>query len=79
MRVWSTLQTVSDFVSVIEIFDTIMERDEAVEKEQHFVIRYCVRRGLSATDTLSEMKGVYRDDFLSRTAIFCWLFLVILI
>ena len=49
-----------------------MEKDKEVEKEQHFVIRYCVRRGLSATDTLNEMKDAYGDECLCRAAIFRW-------
>ncbi|KDR20880.1 hypothetical protein L798_03248, partial [Zootermopsis nevadensis] len=38
--------------------------------EQRTNIRFCVRRGKSASETFRMMKQVYRDNCLSRTRVF---------
>ena len=43
-----------------------------LRKEQHHVIRYCFRRGMSVKNTFNEMKGVYKDDCLDRSSIGRW-------
>jgi hypothetical protein len=43
-----------------------------LQQEQRYVIRYCIRRGLSASETLEEKHEAYGDECLKKTAIFKW-------
>jgi hypothetical protein len=43
-----------------------------LQQEQLFVIHYCIRHGLSASETLMEMSEAYGDECLKKTAIFMW-------
>ncbi len=43
-----------------------------VRIEQRWVIRYCVRRGLTVKQTLDEMESVYGTNLLPRRTIQQW-------
>ncbi len=51
------------------VFGNAMESEE---KREHYIIQYYVHWGLSAADTIKEIRGEYGDQCLSKATICRW-------
>ncbi len=78
------LQRTTAIVSVVQQYERVFERvfvlalqvfsccRMTTKIEQRYVVHYCVRCGLTPTETVNEIQGVYWADCLNRCTIFRW-------